>query len=69
MKKMFARKVDETNFWKGLRSERWTYVKDNKLTMYEKVNDVEGETNEGEVNEDQAIDCGIEDGDDSLEMN
>ena len=37
--------------------------------MYEKVNDVEGETNEGEVNENQTIDCDIEDEDDSLEMN
>ena len=36
--------------------------------MYEKVNDVEGETNEGEVNENQ-IDCDIEDKDDSLETN
>ena len=69
MKKMFARKGDETNFWEELRSEWWTYVKDNKLTMYEKVNDVEGETNKGEVNENQTIDCDIEDEDDSLEMN
>ena len=67
MKKMFARKMDETNFWEELRSEWWAYAKKNKLTMYEKVNGVEGETNEGEVNKNQTIDCDIEDKDDSLE--
>ena len=47
------------NFWEELRSEWWAYVKKNKLTMYEKVNEVG--TNEGEVNEHQTIDCDIED--------
>ena len=63
---MFARKVDETNFWEEFRSDWWAYAKDNKLTMYEKVNDVAVGTNEGEVNEQQTIDCDIEDY--SLEM-
>ena len=69
MKKMFVRNGGETIFSGELRSEWWAYVKKNKLTMYEKVNDVEGETNEGEMNENQTIGCDIEDEDDSLEMN
>ena len=63
---MFARKVDETNFWEELRSDWWAYAEKNNLTMYEKVNDVAVGTNEGEVNEQQTIDCDIEDY--SLEM-
>ena len=66
MKKLFARKVDETNFWEELRSDWWAYAKKNNLPMYEKVNDVAVGTNEGEVNEQQTIDCDIEDY--SLEM-
>ena len=56
--------MDETNFWEEFRSDWWAYAEKNNLPMYEKVNEVG--TNEDEVNEQQTIDCDIEDY--SLEM-